>query len=191
MTVPETGAPADEPPRANGLDRAARPELTSAPRGRHLPPLRRFDDATIAEVQRQVTATAEPLHRIAAATGVSLTTVSKWTRDNGWLRPPGAPPPRVAARIDFAAEREKLTGRLYRALGRQLAEIERRGRAEADGAMTEKDARALALVAKTLDTLSALDRDAGAMRQEPELPNRAELEADLARRIAKWAEGGD
>ena len=191
MTSPEPDTPGGGAAvRANGADRAAEPAVLLSPRGRRLPPLRRFDDATVAEVQRRVTATAAPLQQIARDTGVSATTVGTWMRDNNWVRPDGAPPPRPVAEIDFAAERKKLKHRLYRALGRQLGMIERRGQETNDGAMTEKDARALGLIARTLDTLSALDRDDGAMRQEPELPDRAELEADLAQRIARWAEGG-
>jgi hypothetical protein len=78
--------------------------------------------------------------------------------------------------------------RFYRACERQLALVERklrRPRAE----MEEKDVRALGLLAKTLGTLMALDRDDGAKLKDAEPVDRDKLNAELARRIARWAEG--
>ena len=61
-----------------------------------------------------------------------------------------------------------------------------------DGAgLEEKDVRVLGLMAKTLGTLMALDRDDGAKLRDAEPVDRDELNADLARRIARWAEGGE
>lgn len=197
MTTPQTDPPGGA--RANGHAppgadvTSARPPaaMRLEARGGRLPPLRRHDDATVAEVRRRVTMTAEPLHRIAAATGVSPTTVGQWARDHNWRRPEGSPPARVAARPDFALQRERLMTRLYRALGRQLDAIERRGRDPTGDDMTEKDARALGTIAKTLDTLATLDRDDGGMQQEPEFFDRDVAEAELAERIKRWAQGGE
>ena len=51
----------------------------------------------------------------------------------------------------------------------------------------EKDARLLVHLAKTLQTIMALGRDGGAGTKES--ADRDEPDADLARRIALWAEG--
>lgn len=183
--------PAADQPLQQAPDRLQHPppEKILLPREGTLPPIRRFDDDVVADVGRRVMETAEPLVAIAAETGVAQTTILRWMRENDWRRPADAPPSRVAAKADFAAQREKLMARLYRALGRQLEAIERRGREGNDGDMTEKDARALGHIAKTIDTLSTLDRDDGGMRQEPESFDRGTVEADLAEKIRRWAAG--
>jgi hypothetical protein len=83
-----------------------------------------------------------------------------------------------------------MIARLYRAFERQVADIETR--LAVPGARSdEKDARALGTLARTLETLIALDRDAGAQRDEPEPKDSDQLRAELARRIRSWAEEGE
>ena len=65
-------------------------------------------------------------------------------------------------------------------------------RAARPGATTdEKDARTLAVLARTLETLIALDRDDGAKTAKPEFVDRGDYRAELARKIAEWAEEGE
>ncbi len=62
---------------------------------------------------------------------------------------------------------------------------------DADHAGDEKDARTLGTLTRTLDMLMALERDNGTTADKPEAVNRDELNAELSRRITRWAEGGD
>jgi predicted transcriptional regulator len=155
------------------------------------------DPALIAEAKRLVETTTISQTRIGATLGLTSQAISNLSRAGGWQRPAGAPQaPRLsrasrsaAMRTDAAAaRRERLVMRFYRACERQLALVERklrRPRAE----MEEKDVRALGLLAKTLGTLMALDRDDGAKLKDAEPVDRDKLNAELARRIARWAEG--
>jgi hypothetical protein len=84
----------------------------------------------------------------------------------------------------------RLVARLFRAFERQVAEIEARFtdpglRAE------EKDARTLGTLARTLETLMALERDDGRTAKDPEPADRDRLNAELVRRLRRWAEGGE
>lgn len=83
---------------------------------------------------------------------------------------------------------ESVKGRLIRAVDRQIAKIETRV-CKKGATVDEKDARTLGTLAKTLQTLIALDRDAGAQPDQPEPADRDKLDADLAARIKRWAEG--
>jgi len=93
--------------------------------------------------------TVLPLRDIAARHGVSHVSVAKRAERQAWLRPGEAPP-----LPDEAAE-EKLVARLYRTFEKQVAELELRF-ANGEGGVDEKDARTLAVLARTLETLGKL-----------------------------------
>jgi hypothetical protein len=175
-------------PGANGaLATPAPPFVAARPRR---PRVARHSDEVLEEARSLVEGTTLTLRAIAAQLGVSNTTLSVWARKGGWIRPAGAPPLRTAGGgRDAAGQRARLVARLYRTYGRQLGALEKRAQ-EAAGETVEKDARTLGVLAKTLETLIAFDRDDGARVKEPEPVDRDELDADLARRIARWAEGG-
>ena len=154
-----------------------------------------------AEARRLVEETKLPQGVIARELGLSPTTLSARKNREGWTRPPGAPEAfllsggrqrwsGVEKPDKAAARRTRLTGRLYRAFERQIADVEARA-FNPKTKTEEKDARTLGTLARTLATLMALDRDDGATAKEPERVDRGKLNAELARRIARWAEGGD
>ncbi len=88
----------------------------------------------------------------------------------------------VAARAAEPADRAALVKRLTDAFERQVAEIE--ARVGEPGATGERDARTLAVLAKTLETLIDLDRSARA--ETPDADEEGALDGlreDLARRL--------
>ncbi|MEP9352061.1 hypothetical protein ABLE93_00530 [Xanthobacter sp. KR7-65] len=113
----------------------------------------------------------------------------------------GRPVPAPAGRPD----RKGLLRRLWRAAERQINEIEDRLARAADpvaedaapraAADTEKDARALAVLARTLRELSALEADARKMRkaktQDDGIRDLDSFRRELARRLDRLREGGD
>jgi hypothetical protein len=140
--------------------------------------------------------TAEPISAIAKEFPVSHTTVTNYVRREGWVRrhpkapkapAVAAPPRRLAASI---ADAGMVTGRLIRVVDRQVGKMDARLK-KRNSEIEEKDSRILGHLARTLATLMALDRDGGATAKEPERVDRDELNADLARRIRRWAQGGD
>jgi hypothetical protein len=195
------------PPLANGADRSPPPPLvsgaeTAAPGGhgahRHVPvivvpptndhpPLRQHGDELVERARALVEGTTRALVDIAQEIGVAKTTVSKWAREGNWPRPAGAPTRRPRKTAAPMTRRGRLTERLYRAFGSQLAGLERKTRKRTP--TDEKDARTLAVLAKTFETLTALDRDDGAKNGAAEPADREQFNAELARRIRRWAEG--
>lgn len=172
----------------------------AAPAGGATPPAvaaNGHDSALIAEAKRLIETTTLTQTEISAKLGLSPHLVSNLKLQGGWQRPPGAPgSPQVlrggltpAARATaIAAKRDQLVTRMYRTCDRQLAVVERKLRRR-NSEMEEKDVRTLGLLAKTLGTLMALDRDDGAKTSDAEPVDRDKLNADLVRRIARWAEG--
>jgi hypothetical protein len=157
------------------------------------------DPAALAEARQLIETTRIPLTEIEKKLGIARRTLSKLKIRNGWQRPAGAPAgPALGSRgwqvatgpEAIAKKRGLLIARLYRACERQLRSLETQigGR---DSAVEEKDVRTLGLLAKTLGTLMALDRDDGAKSPDAEPVDRDKLNAELARRIARWAEGGE
>ncbi len=138
-------------------------------------------------VKAEYEGTTKTIKAIGEECGVGRTTIIGWARQDDWVRAAGAPTPRAGA--SGGVTRERLMGRLFRVYGRQLATLEKR--AGKDATTDEKDARTLSVLAKTLETLIALDRDDGAKTEEPEAADRDRLNADLARRIKEWAERGE
>lgn len=181
-----------QPPFVNGAGNgAAEPALVTAAAARRRPPVGGYAFDVIETVRRPIVETAMPIDAIARQTGVSASTIKIWIRKYGWTRPEGAPP-FSAPRDEFDTDlrRVRLKVRLYRALGRQLTGLEKRATGKG-GETAERDARALGLLARTLETLIAFDRDDGAKVKQPEPVDRDELDADLAERIARWAKSGE
>jgi hypothetical protein len=79
-------------------------------------------------------------------------------------------------------DRRVLVGRLFKAVERQIAEVERRFDGSAPPSLDEKDARTLAALARTLELLIGLEKQAGRDDAEPE-PDIDEFRLDLARRL--------
>lgn len=164
-------------------------EAATRPVARKRTPYGGYGRDVVDRVRCLVVETETPIPDIAAEVGTAASTVRNWIRRYDWPRPPGAPPLTGARKaFDPETRRAGLTVRLYRAVGRQLKRLEASDRAEND-ALAEKDARTLGVLAKTLGTLKALERDDGAGTQGPGPVDRDELNADLARRITRWAEG--
>lgn len=194
LAISEGAAPARVP---NGADPPATTALppvlppVTAPAARRKAPPGGYPPEKIEAVRRLVVGTDMPLSAIAVAEEVSESTVKKWVAKHGWQRPEGAPPLGVPhAQFDTRDRRAKLAVRLYRAVGRQLTGLEKRAR-NLDDVFTEKDARTLGLLARTLTTLTELDRDTGSNVREPEIADRDTIDADLAERITRWARGGE
>ncbi len=91
---------------------------------------------------------------IAAEHGVAYDTLWRRARKAGWTRPGEAP------RAPLVDDDGKLLGRLFRAFERQIADLEQRF-LSGESAVEERDARTLAVLAKTFETLAKL-RDAHA-----------------------------
>jgi hypothetical protein len=150
------------------------------------------DPPRLAALRREVEETTLSNAEIAKRFGLARGSLHRLAAERGWQRPEGAPVasrrtrpagPRLARTID---DGEAVTARLLRVVDRQIGTIDRRLRGK--GTMIdEKDARLLVHLAKTLQTIMALGRDGGAGTKEP--ADRGEPDADLARRIALWAEG--
>lgn len=175
----------------NGADAARGVGPAGGAAVRRLPPRGGYGLDKIEAVRRLVVDTDLPITEIAEQAGIAASTVRNWIQRYGWPRPASAPP-LTAPRDPFdpAVRRARLTVRLYRAVGRELKRLERRTRAKNEQ-LAEKDARTLGILAKTLATLTELDRDDGAKVREPETVDRDQIDADLAERIARWAEGGE
>jgi hypothetical protein len=149
------------------------------------------------EVRRRIEETAESGRGIADDFGLPPGSLHRYAAREGWVRPPDAPkaacpagfarPRKLAATIDDAGA---VMGRVLRAVDRQVRMIETRLK-KRDAAIEEKDARILGTLARTLATLMALERDDGATTRETEPVDRVQYRAELARRIAAWAEEGE
>ena len=148
--------------RPNGADR--HPPRLPVRSAQARSPIRPHPPETRERVKWLYENTDKRLDEIAAETGVGRTTMSDWARQEHWLRLGGGPATRTeGGGRDGHGRRARLMGRLYRVYGRQLATLEKR--AGSGAAIDEKDARTLAVLAKTLETLIALDRDDGARTQ--------------------------
>ncbi len=156
---------------------------------------------TVIEARRRIEETTESQTAIAASLGIPSSTLSVWKIRGGWTRPEGAPLPpalggarqgRVAGQIidRVTARRTRMIAKLYRAFEHQVAEMESR-LARTGSELEEKDARTLGTLARTLGTLIALERDEGAKAKETEQSDNDDLRAELARRIKRWADGGE
>lgn len=115
---------------------------------------------------------------IAEAYGVSAAAIQGRARRGDWRRRRR----RGAAASGEALDRTLLIGRLFKAVERQIAEVERRFEGSAAPSLEEKDARTLGALARTLELLIGLEKQAGHDGHEPE-PDIDEFRLDLARRI--------
>jgi hypothetical protein len=175
---------------AAGTD-AARPGTDDAPTP-GIAALKR-DPPRLAAVRREIEETTLSTAEIARHFGLTPGSLHRLAAESGWRRPQGAPVasqrkrpagPRLARTI---ADGETVAARLLRVVDRQVGNMDARLRRRRGAAIDEKDARLLVHLAKTLQTIMALGRDGGAGAKEP--ADRDHLDADLARRIALWAEG--
>ena len=172
------------PPAMAPLDApAGAPPADDAPMRRS--PIRAHPLELRERAKAEYEGTTKTIKAIGEELGVGRTTIIGWARQEEWVRAAGAPAPRAGA--SGGVTRQRLMGRLFRVYGRQLATLEKRAPKGAD----EKDARTLSVLAKTLETLIALDRDDGAKATKPESVDRADYKAELARKIAAWAEEGE
>jgi hypothetical protein len=175
-----------QPNGAAGPPQPASPQLSPpAPRAGNV-----YDDAVIAAARKLVEETTLTQTAIAAEIGVAPPTVGWWKRRAGWVRPPGAPtgPNPVPREVRSARRARLMLDRLYRVFGRGLTALETRVGRDEDG--LEKDARALASLAKTLETLKALDRDDGAKHPDSDGVDPDEIRARLARKLFAMGQGG-
>ena len=116
---------------------------------------------------------------IAEAYGVSADAIHGRARRGGWHRRRRRDGPAASAE---PLDRNLLIGRLFKAVERQIAEVERRFEGSAPPNLEEKDARTLGALARTLELLIGLEKQAGRDGHEPE-PDIDEFRLDLARRI--------
>ncbi len=129
--------------------------------------------------------------RILEATGLTRTTLYLWL-DGGPQRAGGARPlPALKRRGGHrakgeppASSRQALVTRLWHAAERQVGEIERRLGNGLDDPASDRDARALAILVKTLRELSTFDQANGASENDDAGPRDFdEYRAELAREI--------
>ena len=115
---------------------------------------------------------------IAEAYGVSTDTIYGRAKRGKWRRrrARGGPPP------SEPLDRKVLIARLFKAVERQIAEVEHRFEAADRPSLEEKDARTLGALARTLELLIGLEKQAGHDGHEPE-PDIDEFRLDLARRL--------
>ncbi len=193
----ETSPPGPTVIEADGTAGFARPISTFDGSGRRVLSLREMA-ALKAEARRHVEGTLLSQYQIAKRLDVRPNLISSWKLAEDWTRPPGAPvrsgfTGRRPVRSDAAkadARRVHMIGRLYRVFDRQAGDLEARA-ARPNATTDEKDARTLSVLAKTLETLIALDRDDGGKATKPESVNRGDYRAELARHLSRWAEEGE
>jgi hypothetical protein len=158
-----------------------------APRG--LAAMLAADPELLAAVKRAVEETTASYADIGRRLGLPAGSINRYALRHGWRRPDSAAKPtrprmsQLARTID---DGEAVTARLLRVVDRQIGNIDVHLR-QRGAVIDEKDARLLVHLAKTLQTIMALGRDGGAGTKES--AERDQVDADLARRIALWAEG--
>jgi hypothetical protein len=156
-------------------DLAAAP-VTAGPSSKRRGRAKRLSPDLVEEIRIAYEGSRASLRTIGEGFGMSAPSIAKQAKARGWLRRreplPGDP-------LDRAA----LVKRLFHAAERQLSEIERRLSRIEGAPVDERDARALAALARTLELLIGLEKTA--LPQEPVAEVDADdLRRDLARRIA-------
>lgn len=128
-----------------------------------------------------------PLHLVASAYGIGVTDIYPRAERDGWqLRRRRWALERKARRAAAGAapariDRSDLVERMFRAVERQIEDIELRS-AERDGEPDERDARTLGALARTLELLIGME-NAEAAKQTEGRRDIDDLRRDLARRI--------
>lgn len=117
---------------------------------------------------------------IARAYGIAERRIFRRARREAWPRRRGVEP--AARKAAEPIDRATLVARLFRAVERQIAEVERRFDGAAPPSLEEKDARTLGALARTLELLIGLEKQAGRDADEPE-PDIDEFRLDLAHRL--------
>ena len=117
---------------------------------------------------------------IARAYGIDARRIHARAAREGWPRRRSRGPAREPAE---PLDRQTLVARLFRAVERQIAEIERRFDGPSLPDLDERDARTLGALARTLELLIGLEKQAGRDEAEPE-PDIDAFRLDLARRLA-------
>ena len=143
----------------------------------------RHSDAAIAEARRLWEAGELNEVEIALRTGIAAGGIRSRATREGWVR---LKAPRKAAALR-AADRVSLVTRLFRSFERQIADLERRFEL-AEGEADEKDARMLAVLAKTFETLNGLKAEED--RKQDDAVDLERLRAELASRLGGLAQGG-
>jgi hypothetical protein len=116
---------------------------------------------------------------IAEAYGVSTDTIYGRAKRGRWRR---RRPRDGGAASAEPLDRNVLIARLFKAVDRQIAEVEHRFEGSDPPSLEEKDARTLGALARTLELLIGLEKQAGTDGHEPE-PDIDEFRLDLARRL--------
>ncbi len=140
-------------------------------------------DETVAAVRRLYEEGVLSEAEIELRTGMPRGTFRARAEREGWVRP-HAPTRAAAIR---AADRVSLVARLFRSFERQIADLEKRF-AAADGESDEKDARMLAVLAKTFETLNGLKAEED--RKKDVAVDLDTLRAELAKRLERLDPGG-
>jgi hypothetical protein len=144
--------------------------------------LPKISEAAWAEIRTRYETTIDPIRDIAASHGTNHVTIWRRAKKLGWVRPDEAPP------VPGEADDERLLGRLFRAFDRQIGDLEQRFLA-GSGNVEEKDARTLAVLARTFETLARL-RGGRVSTAEADDVDLDDLRSRLARRLAALERGG-
>ncbi len=181
LDVPSSSRQAFRPPRSPPVSGAPLIDDTSqSPDGGGSPSA---DPATSTPPWSEIRAAYEgsdlAVGALAQAYGVSTDKIRGRAKRGGWRR--RRPSGEAAAHAE-PLDRNVLVARLFRAVERQIAEVERRFEGAAPPSLEEKDARTLGALARTLELLIGLEKQAGRDTTEPE-PDIDEFRLDLARRL--------
>lgn len=133
------------------------------------------------EIRAAYEASGLAVAAIARAYAVTPDRIWRRARREAWSRRRG-PEPRSPHPAVEPLDRGTLVARLFRAVERQIAEVERRFDGATPTSLEEKDARTLGALARTLELLIGLEKQAGREDAEPE-PDIDEFRLDLARRL--------
>jgi hypothetical protein len=193
--APQASAATQGLSRGNGHDPGAAVALAAKPPS-GMARLRALDAEAREELRRKVEETPVAIEAIASEISVPRSSLDTFYKEQGWTRPKGAAKsttgsqarPRSRLPLSFV-DAGAVKVRLLRAVDRQIQKIDARTRKKG-ASVEEKDARTLGTLAKTLETLMALERDGGAKAETPEPIDREEIRAAVARRIAQWAGEG-
>jgi DNA invertase Pin-like site-specific DNA recombinase len=160
------------------------PEEISPPTPSSKRPLRNIPWSEIRSTYEHSTV---PVATIAKAYAVRERAIYERAAKEGWAarRAQGGLPP-----TDVPLDRSVLVKRLFQAVERQIADIERRLASLTSTGSDEKDARTLAALARTIELLIGLERQAKSETPEAPEADVDDLRRELARRIANLRRAG-